>query len=109
MVIKSIISWGFVDLMETFFKANNLDVRCEIRSGEGSNKITFEYDDNSDTDLAISYMSIKHLGFENMLCDYLVRLGYPPGLISIGRTVIKRDMKELDKAWEERRRELGFR
>jgi hypothetical protein len=110
MVINSIISYGFLDLIETFFRANNLDVKCSLRAEVSKNLITMEYEDNSETALSITYMSFRHLGFENMLIDYLIRLGYSPSMISIGRTVVKRDMKKLDEDWEKYRREqLGFR
>jgi len=114
MVINSIISYGYLDLMETFFKANDLDVKCSLREvkEEGyatRNLLTFEYEDGSATALAITFMSVRHLGFENMLIDYLNKLGYSSSIVSVGRTVVKRSMKELDDAWEVRRRELGFR
>lgn len=107
--VKTNISWGFVDLIEIFFKANDLAVSCSILQGDISNLITLEYENDSDTALQITYMSMKHLGFENMLCDYLKRCGYPANLISVGRTIVKRDMKKLDEDWEEKRKELGFR
>lgn len=114
MIIESIISHGFQDLMETFFKANDLEVKCILREvyQEGyatKHLLTFEYEDNSPTALSITFMSMRHLGFENMLIDYLIRLGYSPSIITMGRTVIRRDMKALDDAWEKRRSELGFR
>ena len=68
-----------------------------------------EYEDNSDTALSITFMSVRHLGFENMLVDYLIRLGYTADQIPRGRTVIKRDMKKLEEDWQKRRTELGFR
>lgn len=109
MVINSIISYGFVDLIETFFKANNLEVECTVRQEGSKNLIIFEYEDDSETALAITFMSVRHLGFENMLVDYIVRCGYSLSMISIGRTIVRRDMKALDRAWEEKRKELGFR
>lgn len=109
MIIDSIISYGYLGLLETFFKANDLIVNCSLREEGSKNLITFTFEDNSETALAITFMSVRHLGFENMLVDYLIRCDVPRNLISIGKIVVKRDMKELDKAWEERRRELGFR
>jgi hypothetical protein len=111
MIINSIISIGYLDLLETFFRANNLQVTCSLLDDKTNNLklITLEYEDNSETALAITFMSIRHLGFENMLVDYLIKCGAPRNLISVGRTAVKRDMKKLDEEWAEKRRELGFR
>ena len=110
MIFETIISYGYIDLIETFFKANDLIVKCSKRQGPHSALLTLEYDDDSDTATAITFMSYRHLGFENMLVDYLIRLGYPSGMISIGRSVVKRDMKKLDEEWEEyKKQQLGFR
>lgn len=87
MIIESIISYGFLDLMEIFFKANSLNVKCMPREQELTTLITFEYNDDSDTALAITVMSLKHLGFENMLIDYLLRCGYSSDVISIIKIV----------------------
>ncbi|HEY6438080.1 MAG TPA: hypothetical protein VIY47_15930 [Ignavibacteriaceae bacterium] len=109
MIIESEISYGYLDLMKTFFTANNLTVDCLLRFYDNKKLITFKYEDDSDTAYQITFMSVRHLGFENMLVDYLNRCGYPPSLISIGRAIEKRDMKKLDQDWEEHRRKLGFR
>jgi hypothetical protein len=111
MIIESNISWGFVELLKTFFSANQLDVICEERIEQMPlrSMVTLQYEDNSETAMMITFMSIRHLGFENMLCDYLTKCGVPAALIPIGKVAIKRDMKKLDQEWEERRRELGFR
>lgn len=107
MIIDTIISYGFHDLLEIFFKANDLDVKCLLN--EKNNSTSIEYDNNSETAYRITYMSIRHLGFENMLCDYIIRCGYPSNLIPHGRTIIKRDMKKLDDDWLKYRNQLGFR
>ncbi len=110
MIVNSIISWGYVDLLETFFKANNLEVKCTERGNKGvtTTLVTLEYEDNSDTAYSITLMSIRHLGFENMLCDYLRRCGVSLNMISIGRTAIRRDMRQLDKDWEEYKKHIGI-
>lgn len=73
-------------------------------------KLTLEFEENSDTAMSITLMSVRHLGFENMLCDYLRRCGIPYELIPVGNSYVNRDMKKLDDDWEVYRREtLGFR
>lgn len=112
MKIDSIISYGYRDLMEIFFVANELDIKCINRYVEDSplGQITFEYENDSDTAYRVTFMSMKHLGFENMLVDYLLKLGYPKQRISDGRTIVKRDLEQLDKDWQIYRKEhLGFR
>jgi hypothetical protein len=108
MIVQTNISWGFLNLIETFFKANNLDVKCTGR-GVSQMKLTLEYEDDSDTAMSITYMSFRHLGFENMLVDYLKRCGVPIELITVGNSYPNRDMKKLDAEWEEHRKKLGFR
>lgn len=108
MIVDSKISYGHIALIETFFKANELEVRCIKKTGGVYDHITFEYEDDSETCMSITFLSMKHLGFENMLVDYLQRCGVPLVLVSMGRSGVKRDMKALDEAWEVRRKELGF-
>lgn len=105
--VNTNISWGYLGLIETFFRANNLAVKC-VERGISERKLTLEYEDDSETALNITYMSIKHLGFENMLCDYLKRCGVPVSLIPIGNCYPKRDMKKLDQEWEEHRKKIGL-
>lgn len=112
MIKETTISWGHISLIETFIKANGLEVSCSKHSVdmEVYPFITLEYDERSDTGDTIMYMSVRHLGFENMLCDYLLKCGVPRNRISDGRTVEKRDMKQLDRDWDEyRTNTLGFR
>ena len=111
MIVNTCISHGYLGLLTTFFKANELDVTIEERENleASSNQVTLMYEEYSDTAYNITFMSVKHLGLENMLCDYLIRCGIAPSHISIGRQDIKRDMKELDKQWEDHRRLIGFR
>ena len=108
MKVETQISYGYKELIETFFKANDLVVKIEDKSAYPFGKIILMYEDNSDTAFGITFMSVKHLGFENMLCDYLIRCGIPASLIHCGKFANKRDMKELDKQWEEHRRHIGL-
>jgi hypothetical protein len=103
------ISWGFSHLINIFFRANNLQVNCEERFITNQRQqITLSYEENSDTAYQITLMSVKHLGFENMLFDYLKRCGIPLELIPVGQTAENRDMKKLDQEWEEYRKTLGL-
>jgi len=114
-IVQTSISTSYKKLIETFIKANELNINIEERIVEGSTALNTQsclnllYEENSETALQITFMSTKHLGFENMLCDYLIKCGIPSNRITIGGWALNRDMKELDRQWEERRRELGFR
>ena len=83
-------------------------MEIEDKSAYPFGKITLIYEDDSETALSITFMSVRHLGFENMLCDYLIKCGIPVSLISIGQQAVKRDMAELDKQWDEHRRRIGI-
>jgi hypothetical protein len=109
MIVNTNISYGYSSLIETFFKANDLDVIIQDMTANPYGKIILHYEDNSDTSCLITLLSFKHLGLENMLCDYLIRCGIPAHAIHIGSVSIKRDLQELDKKWEEHRRLIGLR
>ena len=109
MILETQISYGYKTLIETFCKANNLDINIMDMSAYPYGKIILLYEDNSETAITMSFMSMKHLGFENMLCDYLIKCGTPPSLIPIGKVAVKRDMIKLDKEWEEHRKAIGLR
>jgi hypothetical protein len=107
-IVETNISWGFLNLIEIFLQANNLVVTCKP-CGISEKKITLEYEENSETAMNITFMSIKHLGLENMLCDYLKRCGIPYELIPVGNSYPNRDMNKVEKEWLEHRKKLGFR
>ncbi|HEY6435346.1 MAG TPA: hypothetical protein VIY47_02035, partial [Ignavibacteriaceae bacterium] len=110
MELQTNISWGYVSLLDIFFKANELDISCKMRKdGPTKEMVNLIYEEGSDTESAMTFLGIKHLGFKNMLDDYLIKCGIDPGFISHGRLAVKRDMKKLDQEWEEHRRQLGFR
>jgi len=109
--VNTQISDGYIELIKIFFNANELDVAIEEYKHTETD-LTFlrlSYEENSDTAYQITFMSVRHLGFENMLCDYLIRCGISPGRINLGRQEVKRDMNELDEQWQKYRRQLGFR
>ena len=109
--INTQISDGYLELIKTFFKANELDVTIKeyMHKEHDLTYLQLSYEDNSDTAYQITFMSVRHLGLENMLCDYLIRCGIAPTRINLGKQAVKRDMAELDKQWEEHRKQLGFR
>jgi hypothetical protein len=108
MIVNTQISYGHESLIEVFFKANDLTVTIQDMRAYPYGKIILHYEDDSDTALAITMLSYKHLGFENMLCDYLIKCGISPSLIPIGKAPVKRDMDQVDKEWQEHRRAIGL-
>ena len=109
MIIRTNISWDYFQLLDAFFLANNLTVKLVERTEHPFSKVNIEITDN-DTELAITFMSTKHLGFENMLTDYLVRCGVAPEFVSQGTYREPRDMKKVENDWEVYRKEvLGFK
>jgi hypothetical protein len=68
-------------LLEIFFKANKLDVKISeyhYRYNERNHKyIELVWDDTSETGVQISYMSMVHMGFLNMLDDFLLKCNVP--------------------------------
>ena len=110
VTVNTNISYGFVDLVKTFFKANDIEVSIKDMSAYPYGKVIIEYDDDTESAMSVTFMSYRHSGIENMLCDYLIKCGVEPTLISVGKVPIARDMKQLDKDWDVYRREhLGFR
>lgn len=110
MIVETKISYGYLDLIKIFFQANNIDVKIRDMSAYPYGKIIIEYDDDSDTSVAITFMSYKHLGLENMLCDYLIRCGIDPRIIPVGRAKPPvRDMNKLEEEWQEHRKRIGLR
>jgi hypothetical protein len=105
MIVETNISYGYVSLLNTFFEANELNVVCEESDKQTT---TLKFDDNSDTALKITLMSCRHMGFENMLCDYLINCGVPAPSIPIGKAAVKRDMAELERKWQEHRKTLSY-
>jgi len=110
MIVETNISWGYKDLIEIFMTANELDVIISERSpGMYQTKITLTYNDASETATSITFLSYRHLGFENMLYDYLIKCGVSQRSISYGKYGPARDPKKLDADWEVYRKEtLGF-
>lgn len=124
-VIKTQISWGYEPLIKIFGKANSLVLKlepyyAEIEQSEvvaldkeakvivGREYICITYEENSDTSIAITCLSIKHLGFENMLCDYLIRCNVEPKLIPIGKYVMRKTPEQMENDWQEHRKKIGL-
>ena len=125
IVVNTQISWGYKPLIEIFGKANSLvlyldsyyhEIEKEEQTGPSkSSKITIareyiriSYEENSDTAIAITCLSIKHLGFENMLCDYLIRCNVEPQMIPIGQYVMKKTNEQMEQEWQEHRKKIGL-
>lgn len=109
MKIQTNISWGYRELLQIFFQANNLKVNMSERKNPPYNKIDIHIED-SDTEISLGFMSTRHLGLENMLIDYLFRCGVDPATVSWGVYREPRDMKKLENDWQAYRKNiLGFR
>ena len=83
MLIQTTLRAEHIELIKIFFKANELkDVvigTCDKTIGGSIHLvITIEYDDESDSAQKISYMSLIHSGFQNMLDSYLICCGVSP-------------------------------
>ena len=90
-VIQTCISEGFIDLIDTFAKANNLElelkaIKTTAFRHQSIPKIEITYEDDSETGSFLSFLSLKFVNIENMLCDYLNRCGVPLEHICYGRT-----------------------
>lgn len=83
MNIETSLKAEHIELIKIFFKANNLD-DVEIstytkKMGELLyNLISIGYNDKSESAEKIVYMSLRHLGFQNMLDSYLIQCGVSP-------------------------------
>ena len=111
------ISWGYLPLLEIFAQANSLVFKFEaynheIREEHGiviaREHTRIMYEDNSDTAMSVTFMSIRHLGFENMLCDYLIKCNVNPSMISTGSAVMRKDPEQMEKDWQEHRKKIGL-
>lgn len=119
MIVKTEISWGYLPLIEIFAQANKLDfvLTPYFEAFEEAGKtivsareyVQIEYEDGSETDVAVTYLSYKHLGLQNMLHDYLIRCNIDPRMIPIGKAVMKRDPEQLEKEWQAHKKQIGLR
>jgi hypothetical protein len=105
------ISWGFLPLLEIFGKANSLVLKFEpwYTDEPPGEYARISYEENSDTAIAITCLSIKHLGFENMLCDYLIRCNIEREMISRGVYRMRKSEEEMEREWQEHRKKIGLR
>jgi hypothetical protein len=70
-----------LELITVFLKANELDadISCEIDRNLNQQTIKISYnEENEDLCSKITYMSLRHLGFLNMLDDFLLKCGVEP-------------------------------
>jgi len=106
MRINTIISYGYESLIREFMIANELDVKLEMVNDGICPKLAIVYEDDSETATAISFLSTRNLGLNNMLCDYLQRCGVGLHMIPIGKAPVKLDQRKLDAEWEIYRKEV---
>ena len=102
--IETHISSGYLELIKIFAQANELVLQFDDKHQHL--KISFEED--SDTDIKITFLSYRHLGFENMLVDYLKRCGVTIDMIPLGKFVMRKTDAQLEKEWQEHRRKIGL-
>ena len=108
--IETDISWGYLALIEIFGKANSLVWKFEPRVVvKGSRMyITIIVEENSDTEVTLTFMALRHSGIPNMLEDYLMKCGIDPQMISMGQCVMRKSPEELEKEWQEHRKKIGL-
>lgn len=99
------ISYGYVSLVEAFCKANELDVTLSS-VGFTRPKVQVTYKKGSDTEFQLSFMSTKHLGLNNMLCDFVMRCGIPAMQVQIGQIGVK---SATDEDVDEHLRRIGVK
>ena len=90
-------------------KANGLDVNVVQRDVAPFPMINLcPMSPTAEQDL--TFFGYKHLGIENMLCDYLKKCGISPDAMNKHMYIPKRNAKALDVQWETSRKEkLGCR
>jgi len=80
-IIETEIPADHLELITIFLKANELDadIFCEIDRNLNRQTIKISYNEkNEDLCSKITYMSLRHLGFLNMLDDFLLKCGVEP-------------------------------
>ncbi len=119
MTVDTHISAGYIPLLEVFAQANSLNLTMVSYTSETRidqpvthivmrEYVRISYDAESDTGLAITLMSIRHLGFENMLCDFLIKCNVPADMIPVGKFVMRKNSKQLEDEWQQERKRIGL-
>lgn len=113
--VETNISYGYLPLIQIFADANNLNLKFEPRHKESEDShyptqelLDIIFEENSDTDITITFMSVKNLGFENMLCDYLKRCNVDYTMIPIGKAVMRKSDEQMEKEWQEHKKKIGL-
>lgn len=88
--ILTCISEGYLSLIETFCRANEIDATLGTEMTDKFNhglvpKITLTYDENSETADTLAFLALRHCGIENMLCHYLMKCGINENAINFGK------------------------
>jgi hypothetical protein len=107
--ILTCISEGYLPLIETFCKANEIDATLDSVKTDKFNygsipKITISYEENSDTADTLAFLALKHCSVENMLCHYLMRCGINENAINFGKMPTKSATDEEYEAYKKSRR-----
>lgn len=81
MIIDTLLDVKHIELIEIFLKANELvgatvyEYPMEIR---GRHHMCLRIESKfEDTDVALTFMGVRHTGIKNMLDDYLMKCGVP--------------------------------
>jgi len=108
--IETQISWGYRALIEIFGRANSLVWKLERKSTETPIReyIIILYEEGSDTAVSLSFLTLKHLGVENMLCDYLMKCNIDPIMIPVGQYVMRKDEETMEEEWQQHRKKIGL-
>jgi len=77
-VIKTQLPVMHIDLVKIFLDANKLDIEVSHYTSGYHNLISLEYAVNEELENKMTYMSIKHSGFLNMIDDFLLKCGVYP-------------------------------
>lgn len=91
-IIQTELPADHLELVAIFLKANDLDadISCEVNRNLNRQTIKISYnEENEDLCSKITYMSLRHLGFLNMLDDFLLKCGIEPYRLrhSVSKTI----------------------
>ena len=82
--IQTEIPANHSELIKVFLKANELDADISYEGNIALNRQTINIsynEENEDLCSKITYMSLRHLGFINMLDDFLLKCGVSPYML----------------------------
>jgi hypothetical protein len=108
--IQTTISTDHLELIKIFFEANELpDVRIYTYNKQigmfAHRMIEVAYENNSDTAEKITFMSMIHAGFLNMLDDYLMKCGVSVWELQ-PKTIKEQELKVKQEARDQELKEI---